>query len=135
MLVPTSSVVAVIDLAFEHRAYLANAGVMVAIPLAVVLGGERRRLPRNAAADQRNLPGGRQGSLPPRLAAAVLTLLAVAFGIGTFQRTAVYATHATFWADVVTKAPHNTRGWVTLGTSLDDLGEPAAAAGYEGSVG
>jgi len=128
VLVPTSSVVAVIDLAFEHRAYLANASVMVAIPLAVVLGGERRRLPRNAAADQRNLPGGRQGSLPPRLAAAVLTLLAVAFGIGTFQRTAVYATHATFWADVVTKAPHNTRGWVTLGTSLDDLGEPAAAA-------
>lgn len=116
ILLPTSSVVPVIDLAFEHRFYLSVAPLAVAAALAVVVG-----LP----AAGRVL--GLRPALTRNVAIGSLAAAAVALGVATVRRNTVHAGHATLWGDTVIKAPHNTRAWVTLGTVMDAAGRPAEA--------
>jgi hypothetical protein len=117
VLLPTSSVVPVIDLAYEHRFYLSLAPLAVAAALAVVRGGPW-------LADRLGAAAGR----PIRSAVViVLTLACGALGAATWQRNLVHRGHASLWADTARKAPHNTRAWVTLGTVMDAEGRTTEA--------
>ena len=112
VLLPTSSIVPVIDLAYEHRFYLSLAAVAVAVALAGVVG-----MPRAVAQlgnfDDQTVRG---------ITIAILSLACLALGVATYRRNTVHRSLATLWGDTVLKAPHNTRAWVTLGTVMDAEG-------------
>jgi 4-amino-4-deoxy-L-arabinose transferase-like glycosyltransferase len=117
VLLPTSSVVTVIDLAFEHRFYLCLAPLAAAVSLAAVVG-----LP--AALGRLGL---RDATLRRRATLAILAVVCVALGVATNRRNTVHESLATLWADTALKAPHNTRAWVTLGTVMDAAGRTQEA--------
>jgi tetratricopeptide (TPR) repeat protein len=104
ILAPTSSVMPIRDLAFEHRIYLPLAAVVVL----VVIGGYEcleRLLTRM--------------SLEPNWrrtveVTAVVVVLAI-LGYATHRRNEVYASEITMWRDVVQKAPYNPRAYNNLG--------------------
>ena len=79
----------------EHRIYLASAGLFVS--LAVLLHRQRRW---------------------QRPAVAGLVILATL----PVQRSQVWATEMSLWADAVQQAPHNSRARVHLGTALREAG-------------
>ena len=117
VLLPTSSVVPVIDLAYEHRFYLSLAAVAVAVALAAVVG-----LPRAVAQlgtfDDQTVRG---------ITIAILSLACLTLGVATYRRNTVHRSLATLWGDTALKAPHNTRAWVTLGTVMDAEGRTPEA--------
>ena len=94
ILVPTSSVAPVIDLAFEHRVYLSLAAPAVAVIVAVVRW------------------------LPIKIALATCVIAAGSLGIATWQRNEVHASPLALWSDTAIKAPHNTRAWANVGSAL-----------------
>lgn len=102
LLAPTSGLVLLDDLAFEHRMYLP----LLAIVVGVVYGGARvldavRMRPATRA-------GVRRG-----LAVALLVILAIA----TWRRNGVFASETDLWFDTVRKAPHNLRAINNLGVA------------------
>lgn len=109
VLAPTSSIVPIRDLAFEHRMYLPSVFV---IALGVMLFGAAlvRLAPHRCAAR-------------PWLPAAALIPLAIVLACVTHMRNGVYASERTLWDDVTRKAPWNTRGWVNLGKVQCDDGD------------
>ena len=111
VLLPTSSVAATIDLAFEHRMYLSLACVAAAIAVGAVAWFSDLRL-----------------------AAAVLATTAVLLGGATFLRNAVHASPFALWADTAIKAPHSTKAWANLGTALEEVGDRDAAARAYGEI-
>lgn len=100
LLAPTSSVVPIKDLAFEHRLYLP----LAALVLLVVVGGRALCL--------RLLPGA--PILPRVLALALLLALTGA----TVRRNRDYRSSAALWSTVVERAPENPRGYSNLATAL-----------------
>lgn len=104
VLAPTSSVVPVRDLAFEHRMYLPLAAVVVASVLLVYQLG--RSAPMAV-----ELSGPAQRTLGFALAAMVV----VGLGGATIARNRVYHSEEAVWEDVVAKAPHNDRAHANLG--------------------
>jgi hypothetical protein len=117
VLLPTSSIVTVIDLAFEHRFYLSLAPLATAAALAAVVGGPAA-LSRIGLRDEVILRG---------CTITGLAAVSLALGVATFRRNTVHESLATLWADTALKAPHNTRAWVTLGTVMDAEGRTAEA--------
>jgi tetratricopeptide (TPR) repeat protein len=111
VLVPTSSVMPILDPAFEHRTYLSLAGVLVLL----VVGGHAL-CARHAS---------RVRALPAALAAAV----ALALGAATVQRNHEYRTALALWQTVVERAPTNTRAYSNLASEQKLAGqtEPAMA--------
>ncbi len=106
VLAPTSSLVPIRDLAFEHRMYLPLAGVVV-----LIVGGVAELL--NRISSWRRVPVTRIG--------AVLALAAtIALGTATIARNTVYSSRIRMWEDVATRRPENPRGWYNLGTALFD---------------
>lgn len=107
ILSPTSSVVPILDLAFEHRMYLPLAAICVLTVAGAYLLVERMAGYR---------PSGRRvfrgGAV---LAAAVVIAL---LGVRTLHRNADYRSPIIMWTDVVTKRPENPRGQNNLGSSL-----------------
>lgn len=109
ILLPTSSVVPIKDLAFEHRVYLSLAAVVVL----VVVGGR--------ASCARLAPASR--ALPRTLAALlVLVLLAL-----TIRRNHEYRSTISLWRTVVERAPRNARGYSNLATGLKAEGDEDGA--------
>ncbi|MFB3892664.1 MAG: tetratricopeptide repeat protein [Phycisphaerae bacterium] len=106
ILAPTSSVMPIKDLAFEHRMYLSLAGVVV---LAVV-GAYA------AAAQWLPDPTRRRAGLTALAAACVI--LAVALGWRTYLRNKDYHDAVAVWQDVVSKMPDNVRALNNLGNEL-----------------
>jgi len=107
ILAPTSSVVPIRDLAFEHRMYLSLAAVATA---AVIVGYEllERLLAKlSMRRDARRA-----------IETAVVVAVVAALGYTTHVRNRVYATEATVWRDVVAQAPYNPRGHNNLGFAL-----------------
>lgn len=109
ILLPTSSVVPIKDLAFEHRVYLSLAAVVVV----VVVGGRTlcARLAPPTGALSRALPR----ALPALL---VLSLLAL-----TIRRNHEYRSAVSLWRTVVERAPRNARGYSNLATALKAEGD------------
>lgn len=112
VLLPTSSIVVVIDLSYEHRFYLSLAPLAVTVSLAAIVGLPAI-LGRIGVRDEAAIRG---------TTIAVLTIIMLSLGVATFRRNTVHESHATLWADTALKAPHNTRAWVTLGTVMDTEG-------------
>lgn len=112
-LAPSSSLVPLADLAFEHRMYLALAPVAVALVLGV-----------HALATRVVRPG----RLRSALEVGVLVLVVLALVARTRARNRDYDDRATMWADVVACAPHNHRAHHNLGFYLLTEGGDRARA-------
>ena len=111
VLLPTSSVAATIDLAFEHRIYLSLACVAAAVALGTV-----------------------QAFSDLRLSTAILGTAALALAGVTYQRNPVHTSPLALWADTAIKAPHSTKAWANLGTALEEAGDREAAARAYGEI-
>jgi protein O-mannosyl-transferase len=111
VLLPTSSVMPVLDLAVEHRVYLASLGPI----LAVVVGAE--------ALLRRFLPGPAATRAGAALAAAAL----LALGVGLLGRARVWSSEETLWADAAEKVTDNARIFTNLGLALQGKGDLAGA--------
>ena len=107
ILAPTSSVVPLSQLAFEHRMYLSSAGVIALVVL--TCHGMGRWVIR------RGWIAGRVGLATAIGLAAVAALM---LGVMTWNRNEVYRTELSIWQDTVNHAPHNARARNTLGHSL-----------------
>lgn len=103
ILLPTSSIVPIQDVAVEHRMYLP----LVAIVTLVVLG-TYSVFSRFANAR------------PHAWGYALATLAVVALGGLTLARNEVYRTNESFWRDVIFKEPGNVRGHSNLGLALHE---------------
>ena len=108
LLAPTSSVLPIRDLAFEHRMYLPLAAPAVAAVVAACLAAERLlRRPRESQEARK------------RAALGITALLALcaAAGLGamTLQRNAQYRSEISIWEDATQKRPENPRAWSNLG--------------------
>ncbi|MEA1928147.1 MAG: tetratricopeptide repeat protein, partial [Candidatus Auribacterota bacterium] len=109
ILAPTSSILPLEDIAFEHRLYLPLAAVAV---LGVVGGYEiLRRLFSESSIRQRN-------------SAIILTVIIVAgLGVLTIRRNADYRTAVRMWRDVIRKRPANPRAYNNLGNLINKQGD------------
>ncbi len=103
ILAPTSSIVPIIDLAFEHRMYLPLASIV----LLVVVGGYR--LLRNLCARPAPAP---QVSRLVIGGSAVLAVILL--GFTTIRRNQDYHSAERMWRDVIEKRPRNPRAHSTL---------------------
>ncbi len=116
-LLPTSSVAPIVDLAVEHRMYLALAAVVAAAVFAVhglLLGSKRSE------------------AMPATLRRGVCVGLAIvgvcAWGATTAARNTVYGDELTFWSDVAAKSPRNVRARIGVAAALNAAGRYEEAA-------
>ena len=111
ILAPSSSVVPLGQLAFEHRMYLSLAAV-IALVVAIVYAGIQRLVRRGWLTARAGVLGG------------LCLLVAATEGLGylTYQRNKAYRTMRSIWEDTVAKAPHNSRAHHNLGSALLEEG-------------
>ncbi len=112
-LLPTSSLVPLLDVAVEHRTYLPMVGF--SLLLGGILGG---------MLDHRTTPGA--VALNNRAALAVWAcslLLLVFFSAGVIKRNAVWKDEVSLWNDAKNKSPNLVRPHNNLGEAYDKLGE------------
>lgn len=117
ILAPTSSIIPIKDLMFEHRMYLPLAGVIVVIVIGA-FGVWGRLLGTSRAPTRVWLR---------RAAAAVCVGVVVLGTLGTVGRNRDYHDDLVMWQDVLTKRPENPRGHLGLGTSLFARDDPEGA--------
>jgi cytochrome c-type biogenesis protein CcmH/NrfG len=121
VLAPTSSFVPIADLAFEHRMYLPLLSVVIIGVLAVRYVTVVIFSARDSAQTMRRAVG-----------ATILTVVAGALAVRTWNRNADYATPSVLWSDAVGWNPNHLRGWVMLGNShFIEINGPGAQAAYE----
>jgi tetratricopeptide (TPR) repeat protein len=108
LLAPTSSLMPIVDLAFEHRMYLALAALVVAGVVVV-----DTLLARSAR--------------PPWIDVALLIAVVASLSATTLLRIRDYRSPLVLWQTVVDTAPRNPRGHLNLGVSLIRLGRPEEA--------
>jgi tetratricopeptide (TPR) repeat protein len=107
VLAPTSSIMPIKDLAFEHRMYLPLAVVATAVVVAAYLIG-RRLVWRLAGTDRA------RRVLALGSAAVLISSSAAALGALTYLRNADYRTAISIWQDTALKRPENPRVWSNL---------------------
>jgi len=125
LLAPTSSIVPIVDLCFEHRMYLPSACI-------VVLGVCGVRASAFACSERlaSRFPAAARFALPAATALATL-----AMGLTTAARNEIYSNNARLWSDVVAKSPLHARGHCCLAVALFAEGHKAEArAGFERAV-
>lgn len=105
ILAPTSSIVPLIDLAYEHRMYLPS----IAVVTAVVVGSYELL---------HVLASGRKDRQMHVLCTIAVLVPATALGCLTVSRNRLYQSEAAIWQDAVEKAPNNWRAHFNLSTSL-----------------
>jgi tetratricopeptide (TPR) repeat protein len=105
-----SSVIPIVDVIYEHRAYLPSAGLFAAV--ATLLGLLILRVAPSGAERATMLAG----------VASALVL-----GSATMQRNAVWASPLTLWSDSASKSPGKARPHLLLGEALDAAGMRAEA--------
>lgn len=112
ILAPTSSIVPILDLAFEHRMYLSLAAVVAA---AAITAYEATTW---LAARFHMVSWG-------WIVTQAVPALAVlgALGAATYARNQVYRTASSLWSDVVQKVPTSARGYANLGLAFDREGQ------------
>ena len=116
ILAPTSSVMPIADLAFEHRMYLPLAAVVALI----VIGGYATGQMMLARLIQSEL---QRRQLGRSLAAGALAVIVAALASLTFLRNTYYQSDIVMWADVVKKRPANARAHNNLGMFLAERGQ------------
>jgi tetratricopeptide (TPR) repeat protein len=107
ILAPTSSVVPLSQLAFEHRMYLSLAGA-IALVVLTCHGIGRWAIRRWWIANRVGLATG----------TGLVTVAVALLGVMTWNRNEVYRTELSIWQDTVNYAPHNARARNSLGHSL-----------------
>ena len=112
LLLPTSSVVPLLDVIAEHRVYLACWGFLLPATAAGML------------CIRRLAPGGRGALAASGVALAVC--LALLFALR--RRNAVWETEVSLWTDVVAKSPGKVRGHLNLAHALIPIDPERAAA-------
>jgi tetratricopeptide (TPR) repeat protein len=116
ILAPTSSVMPLKQLAFEHRMYLSLASVVALVASSICLGGQRLVS---------------WGVLSRRACMAAGVSLAVVaggmMGVLTFQRNEVYQSPLSIWKNTVAMAPRNPYARSNLGNALATLGRHSEA--------
>ena len=108
ILAPTSSVMPLADLAFEHRMYLPLAAVAAAVVLGVY-----------AACEALALSARRRATV----LGCLLGSVGLALAILTWQRNNDYRDVLLLWQDVVAQRPNNPRAHNNLGIALADRGQ------------
>ncbi len=113
ILAPTSSVMPIADLAFEHRMYLSSAAVIVA----AVVGGYEiwRRWGASRPAESRRLYG---------LPAALAGIAVVALGAQTALRNEIYRSPIAVYQDAVENYPRSERAHLGLAVACNLAGNP-----------
>ncbi len=106
LLAPTSSILPVYELAFEHRMYLS----LAALAVMFILGGYEL-LHRLAARPPRFLPRRAFHFLP----LAAVGLVVAALAATTYARNDTYSSYRGMWRDVIEKAPGNGTAYGRLG--------------------
>ncbi len=107
ILAPTSSIMPVADVAFEHRMYLPLAAVVVAIVIGAYDLFER-------IGQRFRLAGKPRGWLE----AALVVVACGGLGYATVRRNQDYRSELLMWSDTVAKRPQNARAHVNLGLAL-----------------
>ncbi len=128
ILAPSSSIVPIQDLAFEHRLYLSLAGaagafVIGGYALAQRYAGRRSGVSARGSGtrDARETPD--TVSASGRVAfAGVIVVLALLLGALTHVRNRDYQSEVAIWADTVAKRPLNARAHLSLGVALGRAG-------------
>ena len=110
ILAPTSTIVPISDLAFEHRMYLP----LATIAALFVIGGLE-------------IVQRWKWMMPRRWLFAVIPTVVLLLGTVTYVRNKDYQSAVDIWSDVVEKARHNPRALNNYGLALDEKGELAAA--------
>lgn len=95
---PTSSIVPILDVIFEHRLYLPLAGVCLSFPLLVEMVYTRLRT-------RMTLPGS------PAFCSG---LLLIGLAVGTISRNQIWRDEVRLFTDVVSKSPHKERPYNAL---------------------
>jgi Flp pilus assembly protein TadD len=106
-----SSIVPIVDVIAEHRAYLPSIGLFVAVAVGAA-SLARRFSPARGAAHT----------------VIVASVLASVLAVATFRRNEVWASEVSLWSDVVAKSPRKARGHESLGAALGDAGRHEEAA-------
>lgn len=105
-----SSLIPIVDVMYEHRAYLPSIGLFAAA--ATLLGLLARRVAPGAS---------RRATVLAGLAFALV------LGSATMSRNAVWANALTLWTDAASKSPGKARPSLLLGEALEAAGMPAEA--------
>ena len=116
ILAPTSSIMPLPQLAFEHRMYLPLAAVLTMVVAGGFVAGRH-------LVSMRWING--RVCLAAGMCLAVLA--AVVLGVLTFQRNKVYQSPLSIWGDTVAKAPHNPYAQSDLASALSQAGRKAEA--------
>lgn len=110
-----SSIIPIKDVIYEHRLYLPSVGFFLSC---IMLGDEVR------------LRIGRKGAIQAYSKAIFsLIFLSVIFplSLSAYMRNMVWKDEVRLWEDVVEKAPQKARGYINLGSALEDMGESEKA--------
>ncbi len=108
ILLPTSSIIPIRDLAFEHRMYLPLASVICVCVIAIGCAG---------CALVVRMGGGRRAQ--QRLMGVLVAIAAAGLAARTVARNADYYDDLGMWRDVAAKQPHNARAQVNIGVLLE----------------
>ena len=111
-LLPAASVFPLAEPVNGHRAYLANAGLAIAV--AAVAGATLAAFSFSPAASR-------------RVFATLLALAVLVLGAATWKRNQVWHSPESLWADSVAKSPGNGRAWMNLGLAELAAGDTLAA--------
>ncbi|MFB3890705.1 MAG: tetratricopeptide repeat protein [Phycisphaerae bacterium] len=149
ILAPTSTILPIQDLIFEHRVYLSLAGVIAFAAiggywLATLLAGRmsRRRAGQGsqssgpAQSEIRN-PKSEIASTPRAVrigCIAVTTALVIVFVVLTHLRNRAYADDVAMWSDVAATHGHHARGHYQYGKALSNLADDLAAENRAGDA-
>jgi tetratricopeptide (TPR) repeat protein len=105
-----SSIIPIVDVIYEHRAYLPSAGMFIATSAFFVSFARRF-----------------QGKYSRKLALYTAMAVVVILGCATFQRNNIWASNVMLWQDVVRKSPGKARGYNNLGAAFTDAGQNGEA--------
>ena len=107
ILAPTSSVMPLADLAFEHRMYLPLAAVATGVMVGGCLVGQWLVRRGTISSPTLRVTGG-----------VLVTCASITLGIVTFHRNVDYQSELSLWEDTAAKAPRNARAHGNLGAAL-----------------
>jgi tetratricopeptide (TPR) repeat protein len=112
ILTPTSSILPIADVAFEHRMYLPLAAVATVF---VVAGHDVLAIIGHRVGMSANARGG--------LGAALVSAAVLALGFATVRRSDDYRSEVAMWSDTVAKRPGSPRAHNNLGVALTKQGK------------